>query len=78
MCTCRPEIQTYPGQQQKQCDQQGEGGDHISPPHLCEIPAAVLRAALGPPAHKGHRVAVDAPLLEVFKAWLDEALGNLL
>lgn len=24
------------------------------------------------------RVAVDAPLLEVFKAWLDEALDNLL
>ena len=24
------------------------------------------------------RNSVDAPLLEVFKAWLDEALGNLL
>ena len=46
MCTYSPEIQSYPGLHQKNCDQQVEGGD--SPPLFCshETTLGVLRPAL--------------------------------
>jgi len=52
MYFCSPEGQPYPGLHQKQCGQQGKGGDSAPLLHSGETPLEVLHPALEPSAQE--------------------------
>jgi len=54
MCAHSPEAQPYPGLHQKQCVQQGKGGDSAPLLRSAEFPPGVLHSALEPSAQERH------------------------
>jgi len=61
MCTCSPDSHLYPGLNQKQRGQQGEGGDSASLLYSGETSPGVLQPALEPSAQERHGQVGEGP-----------------